>query len=273
MLLVSPFALAYHFTPLSFTAINRLLILYFLLLAHVSFFLVLRNFSRTGSAAVGVLAVALVYSELIHWSLEGFYDVAMVAPLVLSAGFLAARRGLAAVIAYCAAVFIHFRALFFAPLCIAAICLLVREREWIWWRTRDWIGAAAAAMMAAGSLYSFWLLWPFLSAQSHDPNPVRWGVAAGFWTFLGLTALVATLLVVARSWLDFVMTAWMWVMWMNIPFAHPWYIVVMLAWLGSPSEGPPERAHLVRDARVAFTLIVSTFVCHYFPIPDWLLKL
>ena len=77
LLLVAPIAAAYHFTSLSFTAANRVLILYFLLLAHVSIYFALLNFSLEPRASLGVIGLFLLYPELIHWSLEGFYDVAM----------------------------------------------------------------------------------------------------------------------------------------------------------------------------------------------------
>jgi hypothetical protein len=144
LLLVAPLSAAYHFTSLSFSAVNRLLILYFLLLAHVSLYFALRNFSLGRDAWLGPIGLFFVYTELIHWSLEGFYDVAMVGPLVLCAGFLVAKRGLAALLAYCAAAFIHFRALIFAPFAAYAVYLIFQERPWRYMVAMlPWLGAAA----------------------------------------------------------------------------------------------------------------------------------
>ena len=56
------------------------------------------------------LATLLVWFPVVHWTLEGFYDVAMIAPLLLCWRYLGQRRGLAAGVAFCAAAFLHFRA-------------------------------------------------------------------------------------------------------------------------------------------------------------------
>ena len=97
MLLVAPVALAYHLTPLSFAGANTLLILLFLPLRARR--AVRRRPLGIGGALfrVRVLPLFVIYAEVIHWTLEGFDHAAVIAPLVLCARYLNARRGLAAV--------------------------------------------------------------------------------------------------------------------------------------------------------------------------------
>ena len=273
LLLVAPIAAAYHFTSLSFTAANRVLILYFLLLAHVSIYFALLNFSLEPRASLGVIGLFLLYPELIHWSLEGFYDVAMVAPLVLCASFLLANRGLAALVAYCAAAFIHFRAFFFAPFAVYASYLVLRSRPWRRWSARSIAAIVAVALLGGSSLYTFRLLWPTLRAMPLE-NPANPAISSStFWTFAAIALVVAVILIGARAWLDLAIISWMAVMWPLLPYVFPWYMVALLPWVGAAVKAPSGRVHLVRDARAVFTFVVSALVCNYAPIPTWLRQL
>ncbi|HEX8825738.1 MAG TPA: hypothetical protein VF794_37860, partial [Archangium sp.] len=233
LLLVAPVSLAYHFTSLSFFGAMHLLILGFLLSAHVGFYFVLRGAlespGRTG--ALGLLGGVLLYSETVRWSLEGIYDVAMLAPLVLCGRFLHQRRGLAALVAYCAAAFLHYRAFFFAPLPLYAAYLILRERQWREWRARDWCALAVAVVLGGASLYTFWLVSPSLPLFPRS-NPLALHARnTAFRLMLLLGTLAVAAFVYARAWLDVALLGWASVMLTRILQIQHWHALALLMWL------------------------------------------
>jgi hypothetical protein len=137
LMLMVPFAAAYHWVKaFTFTRANWTLVLWFLFLAHLAFgaLLYVKLATPPEQRTMGFFAVGLLYLEMVHWALEGFYDPAGVTPLVLSCLFLAQRRGLPALVWYCMAAFIHYRAFFLAPLPLYALWLILRERSWQSWK-------------------------------------------------------------------------------------------------------------------------------------------
>ena len=276
MVLVAPLALLYHLGPVSFSQINRLLILYFLLLAHVSIYLTVNSFLKyQASSIVGLLGLVLCYFELIHWPLEGFYDVAYVGPLIASFGLLLAGRRPAALAAFAGASFIHFRAFFYAPIAIYAACGILLRREWRDWGRREVALIATAIVLGGASLYTFALLWPSLRLQQitnpigfvpYWPNPT-------FISFAVLSGLIAAALGWARAWTDLAILLWMSLMWICLPYAYAWYVLALVPWvMAGPLWSRPERASLVRDARLLFMVFTSAFACSYAPLPTWLTR-
>src|SRR5438105_12814524 len=103
-------------------------------------------------------------NAVLRWTMEGFYDSAMLVPLLLCWRYLGQRRGLAAGVAFCAAAFLHFRAYYYAPWAVAAAFIVVRDRQWRDWRGRDFAALAAGAVLGAASLVSYFLALPGLFA-------------------------------------------------------------------------------------------------------------
>jgi hypothetical protein len=273
MVLVAPIAVAYHFSSLTFTQVNRILIVYFLLLAHISVFFVLLVFwPGEPRRLIGPLGLFIAYSELIHWSLEGFYDVALLAPITLAAMLLKAKRNLAALVAYCASTFIHYRAFFFAPLAIYAAYSILRNGDWRRWRIREMIAVAVAMLLGGTSLYTFGLLWPWFS-QVQITNPVRLAPNnPALIEFVIVILVVALFLLNARAWFDTVMLFWMSIMWIRTPYTWFWYMLAVLPWLTMEMLGveKAEAIPTVRSARLMFLIVVSVLVCNYAPAPNWL---
>ncbi len=273
MVLVAPIAIAYHFSSLTFTQVNRILIIYFLLLAHISVFFVLLLFwPGEPRRIIGPLGIFIAYSELIHWSLEGFYDVALLAPITLAAMLLKAKRNLAALVAYCASTFIHYRAFFFAPLSIYAAYSILKNGDWRRWRAREIIAIAVAVLLGGTSLYTFGLLRPWFS-QVQITNPVRLAPNnPALIEFVVVILIVALFLLSARAWFDTVMLFWMSIMWIQTPYTWYWYMLAMLPWLTMEmlDMKKPEAIPTVRSARLIFVIVVSILVCNYVPVPNWL---
>ena len=284
MVLTAPLAALYHFTPLSATATNRLLLVLILACAHLGLLVLLDSLLQAPEALRWhvLLPIYLGANAILHWSLEGFYDVAMIAPLLLCWRALANRRGLAASVWFCAASFLHFRAYYYVPWAIAAAVLVLREKQWRAWTRLDWTAAAAGALMGASSLGSYFLalrglldfntyLSPLVITKDHVDRPML--VLALLVALAAVAAFAA-----ARSWLDVLMVPWLALVLTTVRQTMPWYMLALVPWLCSlPRPGHPERAPLVFDARVLIFLFLA--VIHYDPrfgidgAPIWLSRL
>lgn len=275
MLLTAPVAALYSWTPLSFSWANKLLILLFLLYAHVSIFLLLSSALRYDRASpVGVLVLFVVYGECVHWALEGFYEPLVIAPLVLCGRYLYERRGLAAVTAYSAAVFLHFRALFLLPLGLYAIYLVIDQREWEGWKRKQYVQAAAAFFMGGWAFFVLILVWPYLRVL---PANASVSLVAGsldipaIVTFGIVMAVVGAALVYARAWLDVAILGCVVVILAMLRQAYGWDILSLLAWLGLPLVfGREDRVPIARDARLAAVFYIAVAVFGNTLMPGWL---
>ena len=285
MVLTAPIAALYHFTDLSATDANRLLLVLILACAHLGLFLLLDGLFaapdglRWHALLPGFYGVTVV----LHWSLEGFYDVSMVAPLLLCWRWLGQRRGLAAAVAFCAAAFLHFRAYYYAPWFLAAIVLIVRERQWRTWARRDVAALGAGALMGAASLGSYLLAVPGLLSFSTYPSPLFIGHGHFDGEALGMAALVTLLAIAAfalsHSLLDALLVPWIALILITVRQTMPWYMVAVVPWLCAvPRPGKAERAPLVLDARLLLFLFLAAVVHPDQRIgtdlmPTWLAKL
>lgn len=277
LLLVAPVAALYHFTDLSFTASNRLLIVWFLLWAHLGLFVLLEGILALPGAlaASSLLPAVFGVSVLIHWTLEGFYDAVLIAPLLLCWRFLGERRGLAALVAYCAAAFLNFRAFYYAPWALAAAWLIVRDRQWRSFGRRDQAAVGLAAIFAAGSLWPYFLALPGLLAFPHYASPLlvaRDHVDPAALAVAGVIALIAiAAFAAARAWIDAATLGFVLFVLTQVRQTSPWYTVALVPWLcAAPRAAPVERGALVWGARALVFCFVALHVHGDDPLPMWL---
>jgi hypothetical protein len=275
IVLLAPVAALYQFTPLSFAGSNRLLILLFLLYAHLSlyFFFDAALRPREGETPLGLLPLLLVYGEVIHWTLEGFYEPAILAPLLLCTRWLRDGRPLAAIVAYCVAANIHFRSFFFAPWVLYGAFLIVRQRQWKAWRRPDWIAAGVAGVLTFTCLGVFFLLWPALKALPMSSNPLSFARAIdqrAVFSYLAVGLAVAAIFAYARAWLDLAVLVWVTVMLVSLKETYEWDVVTLLAWLGAPvAKVAPGRVEWVRDTRLLFVLFCAVLLFRTNLMPTW----
>ena len=269
----APVAAVYHFSSISFSLANRLLIALFLVYAHLSLYIFFRGVAKLEPGAVGFLGGFAVYGETIYLTLQGFSEAAVIGPLMLSAFALWRRDGLKGMAWFILAVSFHFRALFFLPLFAYGAYLVLRERQWENWTRRAW--SVAALTLVAGSfiLSVFWVLRPAL-AEIPVTNAVN---LQKLWTehglvilFLGMLLVLAAVLVHARAWPDLIVLVWIFAMvtWLNE--VYPWNVLSLMAWLGMPIAG--ERRHIVRDVRFVAVLFLAMVVLKHgsYAIPIWI---
>jgi hypothetical protein len=271
MLLVAPIALLYHYTSLSLTDACRLLIGWYIVLGHVALFFVLLSFFESRGSGIAWLIAFMVYANVMRFTLEGFYDGAVIAPLLLCARYLARGRGLAATVAYCAAAFLHFRAYFLAPWALFAAWLLLRQRLWRRFGWREAAALVAAALLGLASLYTFWLDWP--SLRDVIPfNPILLADSAqdrAMVRNLEIACVIcAVALVWARAWLDLAILTWLCGMMFVLQEFAVWHLVIPMAWLPAPA-----RRGYVPAVRLAFLLTVVTLVFGDWFVPAWLGRL
>ena len=277
MVLTAPVALLYSFTDLSFSGANLLLILLFLGYAHIPIYLLLRGMSgRPRLAPAGLLVGSFVYLTVIHWALEGFYESIAIAPLLLSARALVRDRGLQAIAWFSLAASLHFRALFFAPLALCGLYLVIRRRQWGTWTRRDWGLVAVTAALSAAVLGPFALLWSHLQdipvTTSISPDAEGFSVV-GILPFLVILAVGAAAFASARAWLDLVVLGWLAVLLLSLHEAYEWDMLMLLAWLIAPHSPSVRRIARVQDARIFVVLGISAFVFHTSLTPGWLAQL
>jgi hypothetical protein len=286
LVLLSPVAALYHFTPVSLATANRLVLVILLAVAHVGLFLLLDGI-LTGGPAVrdgSVLAVVLGVNSVLHWTLEGFYDTALVAPLLLCWKFIGDRRGLAALVAFCAAAFLHFRAYYYAPWAAFAVLIIIRGEQWRSWRARDFGACAIAVVLGAASLGAFGLVLPHLLSFPETSNPLLLAKAHGLTPTLALwIALAASSIAMfleAGSPGDALMVCWMGLVLALVRQSMPWYVVAVVPWMVAPPRlARPERAPLVFGARVLVFLFLALGVHGEAPfdldavMPSWLFRI
>ena len=276
LLLFAPIAAVYHYTKLSFTWANRILILMCIAFTHAALYLFIRQYLEqpAGDGAIGFAALFVVYGAAIAWTLQGFYDMAAVAPLLVCGTMLERRRGVEAITAFCAAAFIHYRSFFLAPLVIYAAYLVVRERQWRGWGRSQRIMAGASVALSALSLYPFYLLWPWLHTAAMNNAINVWGPAVNkpaVFAFLIAWTLAAIALAWAMAWLDLAVLAWFAVMFTGLRETFPWHVLVPMAWLGVPVIAPDvRRLARARAVRLAFFLFVAVWVFRNPLMPTWM---
>ncbi len=266
MLLVAPVAWLYHQTNLTLTEANRWLFALFLIYAHLGVFFIVRGLLEENPRSMPLLDIAALatYIYALFWTMQGFYDAAAIAPLLLCARCLRERRGLAAGVAYCVAAFLHFRALFLAPWAIYAAWIFIHDRQWRDLRARDLLALFLGLFCAAASLTALKLVSPTL-AQQEINNSVNLSIASHHVGALMLFALVVSIaacaLSYARAWFDLATLAWLTMMMLMVKEAHEWHVVILLAWLVAPVLMVREkRAELVRAARLVSLVYLAFMV-------------
>ncbi len=271
VLFFAPIAAIYHFTPISLKTACRLLFGWFILAAHVALFCFLLSYFEGPRSGVEWLGVSFLYSCMMHWSLEGFYDCAAMVPLALCARYLGQRRSLAAIVAYCVAAFVHFRAFFLAPWVLYGVFLLLKDRAWKRWTWRDLPALAVAAGCAAASLYAFWLDLPGLR-QSGVTNPLllsspglnvpmAWNVAA-------LLVFCGGMLLWSRAWLDVAVLAWLGLTIFSLREFCAWHLLISMSWIGAPA-----RRQIVYAVRLLFFVTLTAVALQESLGPAWLWRL
>jgi hypothetical protein len=199
----------------------------------------------------------LVAVPVVGFALDGFYDVVVIAPLVLSARWLHEARWSRAVLAFGVAAFLHYRALFFAPYAVVALVSAFRAPGAL--GVRDLFALLLAAVLGGVAAYTLLLVQPWLHAFPLT-NPVhlagRHFVATTGYAALALLVAVAFWRVGSRLDASIALTAF--AILLSVRQVQAWHIIALVPWVVAPV--PPDRApwppRLLRCAGCAFFYLV-----------------
>lgn len=268
MLLVAPVALLYHYTNLSLSGACRLLFGLFIITAHAAlFFFFLTYFEHRGSA-LDWLVCFLVYSTVMRWTLDGFYDAVAIVPLCVCGRYLARNKGLAAVVAFCVAACLHFRAFFQAPWAIWGAWLMIRGRFWRNLQIRHVVALLVALLCAVAALYPFSLVWESFDTVLIN-NPIRYlsifENKPMTWNFKIVVLVCLGTLVLYRAWFDVATLAWLSLVAFSLREFYGWHMLVATSWFTVPSKREAPRA-----VRVAFLVSLIAVVFRDGFTPHWL---
>jgi hypothetical protein len=268
MLLVAPIAALYHYTSLTLKGACRMLLGWFIILAHAALFFFFLNFFESKGSGLDWLIGFLVYSHVMYWTLEGFYDAVAIVPLVVSARYLERRRGFAAGLAFCTGTFLHFRVFFHAPYALWAVGVLLRDRFWRRLRPRHLVAVLLAMLLAGSSLYVFQLDWESLRNVIIN-NPLRSTLTphdeALVWNFKVVVGLCALFFLWKRSWLDLVSIAWLAYIAFTLREFYYWHMLISTGWVAAPA-----KSQVVRAVRFAFMLSTVAILFRDPFAPEWL---
>jgi hypothetical protein len=283
----APIAALYHFVPsLSFSNAahamiacfrKHAIIACFLIYVHIGLYWIWRltGVREKSLELPSAVVLLVVYFEMIHWTLEGFYDAIVVAPLVVCAHMLARRQGLSAILAFCFAAFLHYRALFFAPLALWGLWLVLRQRELLQFNRIMMIKVGCSVLLSALTLYPLWLLLPTLHTLpiNNQASLMAPKIQAGHALAVVFACVFAAIgCARARSWIDVSISLWFLVMLVTLREAYVWHTTILLAWLCFPAFTPPKKntGQWVFETRVILLLVAANIVFRGHLMPTWL---
>jgi hypothetical protein len=268
MLLVAPIAAIYHYTSLSLSGACRMLIGWFIILAHVALFFFFLNYFESEGSGLDWLVGFLVYSHVMYWTLEGFYDAVAIVPVVVSARYLHRRRGIAAGLAFSIGTILHFRTFFHAPYALWALGQAFRDRFWQRLRVRHLVAIMLALICVCISIFVFWLDWESLKNVIIN-NPLRTNMSphdkAMIWNFKVVLGLCVLTFLWSRSWIDIAQIAWLSYILFTLREFYYWHLLISLGWVAAPAP-----RQIVRAARLAFVVTVVAIIFRDPFAPEWL---
>jgi hypothetical protein len=267
----APAAFLYENTSISFHALNRLVVIQDLFAAHLAIFalaaLLLVGPRRAHPAALAMraLVVALGASELIRWSMLGYYDVAAVACMLFGVIAIRDRRELAAAAWLTGALFLHYRAIWVAAPLLAWTALRVEERKRLLPLLIPLSLTAVALLLVWGSLRSFPLTNPVLHFRFDRKNPEHWNLAVPI-------AVALAVLVYSRAYLLLGIVAFHFYVIMRTPQVQPWHALSLLPLIAFAAIHG--RRHAEEVAVTAIVLVECRQVFDVVPLPGaWLAAL
>jgi hypothetical protein len=278
-----PEVLLLQHTSLSLRAINLFTVLKYLIVAHLLIWLLFKlvfqppedDRAEPGERWLRYGLFGLFYLEILKWTLSGFYDPIAVCALFVGVWQLRRKRGVEAILALSAAVFLHYRALWYLPLFAFAGWTALRNREWHKGRGGALAKLAASALVLGLSLYAFVLMAPGLKDFPGNSGVRLADLSlskAASWNLV--LPLLPVLIYLARNRQAMLLSCVLWQLFMitNTFQVQGWHILFLLPMFGlARLEG--KRGSLVAAAVVYLTEALVIFyndapIFHYaVPIP------
>ncbi len=280
----APAAVAWETTSISYSMLNRLVIVQDLVGAHLALYALAVALllprpgpsEREDGAAVTVrlFVVVLVGQELLRWAMLGFYDPIAVFFAVLAVIRLAERRDVDAVVWLSCAVFLHFRALWLAPVLVFAIVRAAREGALFARPALARTSCAAALLASSGA--AFVLVQPSL-ASFPQTNPL-FRLAfdpknEAHWDFVVPVVVASAVLLHARALLVASVVAFQTFVVLRAPQSQSWH-ALGLAPVFALARVAPGRHRGTEVAVAALFLVEARQIFRLAPLPGgWLAAL
>jgi hypothetical protein len=181
--------------PMERVTFAKLNVVVMLFWAHLALWAVMRALKeQTPGARSVILAIAWMY--LARLGLEGFWDSTWIAAGAWMVWAMSRNKPEQALVAFCVAAMLHFRAAVLAPLGLWALWQAVGGKP-----VRDWpwkvLGLCAVSMVL--SLGSFALMYPVTGRFRGNTLPLIQTLGSHFWIIVGVTAVTAG---IAWRWAD-----------------------------------------------------------------------
>jgi hypothetical protein len=260
MLAFAPVAMAYEWTTLSFATANWMLIVSCLLYAHLGLFLLWQAIHEDWQASPLVRwgACLLLALPVLRFALEGFYDVVVIAPLVLSARWLHDAKWSRAALAFAVALFLHYRALFFAPYAIVALAGAVRSFGSL--GARDAASLLLCGILGGTACYTLLIVQPWLATfPLTSPVNLAGGHALASAGYAAFALLVVTAFWRTRCALDAAVAFVVFAMLIAVRQVQGWHIIALLPWVVAPvstSCRSPWLPRVFRGASTGFVYLI-----------------
>jgi hypothetical protein len=274
-----PEVLLFEGTKLSLRAINLFSIFKYLAASHLLIWLLFKlvfeppEGDRQADPGEGWLRYGLfglLYLEVLKWTLAGFYDPLAVAAIFLAVWQLRERHGANALLAMSAAIFLHFRALWFVPLFAFAAWRAFENREWKSGGGRFYAKLAASAVMSGLTLYAFVLLYPGLTDFLHNNPAFFMNLSAtntASWDLLIPIAPVLLYLAWSRQWTFLACAAWQLFTITRTFEIHEWHFLHLLP-IFAVARLEGKRGSMVAAAILYLTEAIVIFF-NEVPLPGW----
>jgi hypothetical protein len=237
LLYSAPEAWLFADTSASLRAISVFTRLKYLCAAHFLLWLLFRVLFEKSPRAPGVYdwllagLFALLYCEIIKWSLSGMYDPLAIAAVVLGVYYLSRQRGADALLALSVGLFFHYRALWYAPLFGVALFQFWKDRKAAGSRVALAIKIAIAAALVGVSLYPFLLLYPSLRGFP-DTNAILYKRLTlrgqNTWDFAVPLVFIFAYVARARHWRLLLTIAWQCFVLVMTPQTMAWHALFLI---------------------------------------------
>jgi len=268
--LFAPLAFLFQHEIVGFAMSNRIIIGVLVLVASASAWVLVRwafvPYPAPGSVGMSLrlLPVALSIFWIALWSVRGFYDVVALLLVFLSLRALEADDGIGALLWYCLAVFLHYRALYYLPVLAFALPSIGRLGRPSGFASIFLRAPVVLAVLAAAlSVVTFLIALPQLESF-HANNALyhAWSHAGPQVLLLGLSAACLVLSAAARDFRTAAFLGCYLAFLVNTPQTYPWhtlFLTPMLVFAARHSRGRAANAQVMATVTLAVALAIGVY--------------
>jgi hypothetical protein len=277
MMIFAPFSVLAYYFNFGFLIPSYLLAFAFLIVAHFGFFRFLElvpNFidpsSRSQSIAMFFFCTWL-YLELVHWALQGQYQICMLWPLIESFIRIKQKKIISAILWFSIAFFIHLHSIMYGPLIalitLGAIYSSVKEKKIQSLTKFEGIQILLSAVLLLFSLHCLYRnLAPYTTGQLSNANPWFWKNLAAIqisqWIPLGVgVLLVSAIQIKSRNFIALITFSSICCIFLMSSNLGAWYSIAVIPLFLTSGFVPQTRLSFIGNL-IGYVLITGTFLAN-----------